>query len=359
MHRRISHWLSQGLIYNLGGLPHDMLQFSFREYAPGRRDRWRDSVLGRGLQNVSHETIIGIMNQHPVGSHPKPTLLLAAFKKMLEHPNEELAYNRESCVEFHHFFVAVFASYAKALATLHSISNATNVSQGRKKDAAVEVKKSGLLFWMFAHSPMLHHHLEGLRKHGALYMPVETSRGFYRSYLGFGDPLGEQDEDGDVEVESCHLLKNHHRAATDMIILKWIRIQVIYFEAVHRLSDHYRRYGDQVPDVEISLLAVKTPFVAMEHWEHTVRKAIVQPSSDHLLKGDSPFNAETALSLIKDLGQNDDAATDRKFGSMLSTWSQNLFFGTIHCDAALASLTKDCGAMDSILGNSSRLGAKV
>jgi hypothetical protein len=358
MHRRISHWLSQGFIYNLGSLTHDMLQLSYREYAPRRRERWRDSLLGRGLQSLSHKTIVGIMNQHPVGSHPKPTLLLAAFKKMLEHPGE-LAYNSDTCVEFHHLFVAALANYAKALAILHTISNTMTPPLRQKTEAAAEVKRSGLLLWMFAHSPMLRHHLEGLRKHGALYMPIEASCGFYRSYLGFGDPIGEQDEDGDVDVELRQLLRNDHRAAMDKIVLKWICLQALYFESLHQLSDHYRRHGHQVPDVEISLFAVRTPYVAMEHWEHTVRKAIVQPPSGQLLTRDDPFNAETAMSLIKDLGQNSDATSDGKSGGMLSIWGRNMFFGAIHSDAALTSLIKYKDVLNSIFGSPSHLRVEV
>jgi hypothetical protein len=153
-------------------------------------------------------------------------------------------------------------------------------------------------------------------------------------------------------------MRNDHRAAIDKIVLKWMRLQAIYFEAVHRLSDHYRRYGDQVPDVEISLLAVKTPYVVMEHWEHTIRKAIVRPSPD-LLKSDSSFDAETAMSLIRDLGRNGDAPGDGKLASMLRIWGCSLFAGSIHCDAALTSLMKHGGAINSIFGSTACLCVEV
>jgi hypothetical protein len=342
MHRRVSHWLSQGFIYGLASLTPDSLQFSYQEYAPGPETSprlWRDFVLGKALLNMSHGTIVRIINQYPMESLSKPTLLLAAFKKALESSDEkEVAYNQQTCVEFHYMFVSTLTSYAKALATLHVVFNEVNSTLRQKAEAATEVKRRGILLWKFAHSPMLQHHLEGLKKCGWLHLPDRESVIFYQAYFAFGDSLDERDVDRDVDEDLRYLMGNDRFPPIDSTLLKWIRLQVSYFEAIHQLSHHCRRLENQVPDVQISLLAVKTPFVRMEPWELTLQKLVVSPSSDQLTSA-SPFDADAAVVLIKGI-RHSSAKTERDPGSSLGKLPHNPFYGNVHCDAALASLMK-------------------
>jgi hypothetical protein len=121
MLQRITHWLSQGFIFNLGKLEEDDVRSAFlcnnSCVEVETKKQASDTVLHNIIMNDSW-AIEGVLNTYskaPFSTYLKLPNLCAAFGVGWK-PEE--AYNVNTCFEFHQLLVATLIGYGQGLAAL-------------------------------------------------------------------------------------------------------------------------------------------------------------------------------------------------------------------------------------------------
>jgi hypothetical protein len=123
MHRRITHWSSQGFISNLGEITEDHVQSAFISRSSHLElEEGPDFVLG---DIVTEWSIEDVMNYPNIPSSTKTYLelpnLRAVFKAELK---PEQAYNVNTCVKFHRLLVNILIGYRRVLGALKKVISA-------------------------------------------------------------------------------------------------------------------------------------------------------------------------------------------------------------------------------------------
>jgi hypothetical protein len=302
MHRRMTHWSSQGFISNLGEITEDHVRSAFISRSPRpeleEEIKGKDSALGHF---VIEQSIEDVMNNPNVPSSTKTYLelpnLRAVFKAELE---PEQAYNVDTCVEFHRLLINTLIGYGRALGMLKEVINAemdeVNQSRGALlENHASEVYQWAVLLWRIAYSHMLLHHLKRLEADYRLTVPTHASF-MIAKYSKFTSFNGDAE---DVEYPDVELLTSSPTSLTSrsdskaLMFRNWIRLQVIHLASLSTLStfslgvEIHSRY-----DVNIRLFAVK-PFQAPLMPCRTVIENLV-PTTDR------EFDSECAITLIQE-----------------------------------------------------------
>jgi hypothetical protein len=136
MHHRMKNWSSHGFIQILGQKVTEVVVLdSYKRYNQNQPHR-QDSFLGEVLLNMSDDDIQKVMEHYPhAGSRVlRLTKLRAAFRDVLRTKLEgAITYNKDTCIEFHQFLVALLFGYWKSLTVFRSLMNTPVVKKKKKK----------------------------------------------------------------------------------------------------------------------------------------------------------------------------------------------------------------------------------
>ena len=329
MFQRIIDWSSQGYIFELSEVPVDKLEPN-TSYAPRRNRHNHD--LARILLSMDEKDQVRSLIMEPCGKSEwrseRLTNLLSTFTQ-LEHQTSQHheMYNLNTCVEFHRLLVATLLAYGIALSTLRD----------NKEDGAClkRVWHCGGLLREIASSLMLRQHLKACVAWISIPINEEGHLKRYQDYTGFPE-TGCQDPDvADPGLGNAPGMDLDGSESSDIVFLKWIRLQVNHWLALGTLSRTVGFPSDQDAKLTISLLAVNFPNSPrpMESWRDTVKNLIslnLNPACSYSASDVEEFIAAR----IARPPQPDQHRVFKK-------WHKGYTFtATIHCEAALASLAK-------------------
>ena len=372
MRRRMTSWSSQGYFYCLGRLSEHTVQQLYRVFAANTDplSKRKDSALYSVLTDTLVQEVMGeYLEKDQDAQRPKDSLLpnlrkaLQASNQASNSPNNT-AYNADTCVEFHQLLVATLTGYGKALRL---------ISEAYQKDdqegllnCAHRLWRFTHLLWRIAYSRMLRYHLSALDAGDVLVTPLNAVvwRGQYFDYarnagmvvkLERGgrkqDPdennEGQEDDDEDLEDEENRYKKRPEEEVkcTSYEFHRWIRLQVIHFQALEILTSF--RTPSQLKHtlgIDISLLAVKPSPAPPEHWKTTLRKLARDPQAtptENVTPTVIDFDAVETL-LERRIRDPIPPGQEGRFTTILEAFrSQKFRFSfSVHCEAALAALTK-------------------
>jgi len=194
MVRRITCWSSCGFIHLLAAIPDDVVKNAF---TPPTAQITRRKDMGLADTFVSSENIElirDVMAAHPTAGTKYPDHLAASLRQLVQAENvdevESTLYSKDTCIEFHHFLVALLCYYHKKSVEL---SDAMVPSKGQSiRLAAMRFWNAGNLLWKVAHSQILHNHLNALQAAGSLHVPTKSNKTIYKSFLkGKGEDGGD------------------------------------------------------------------------------------------------------------------------------------------------------------------------
>jgi hypothetical protein len=277
--------------------------------------------------------------------------------------NPKTHYTLEMCLAFHKLLVVTLHRYGQNLAQCASARTAGNAD-----DLETQVKKLHSkvnLLWCIGYSSFLVFHLQVL----CVGLSVPPSNGltkFITDYLGFmptsdlegtvtaeGPPTGENgtpnDVDSEVDEEAKFLLGGLENSDSSTLVLmfrRWIRLQTSHFQAINVLSPQRgHKYNGKV---EITLLNVRMPpkNPTIQPWRNILEEH-APPSFDIGNVLQTLTQRATAFYSAKNTeGTLQPHSIIKAFSSVLGYAEKEIddptlvFSGNVHCEAALASLTK-------------------
>jgi hypothetical protein len=136
------------------------------------------------------------------------------------------------------------------------------------------------------------------------------------------DDDGEDAEDDGEDVNEHDRMdlgkgKEVHPLVTTY--MRWLRLQVFYFESVRLLCRVGRRLSEISRKLSVKVVTTNHPGIAMQPWEDVVTILMASLGNEDIT---------SAINLIQELGT-------RKVEKLIS------FIGTLHCEACLGSLASD------------------
>lgn len=377
MHRRATHWSSTFRLQSLRGISADDMHAEFLKNSPSlKRPKRSNSTLAKLLIGMT------------VGSFPvdpdtqkavEVTNLLDAFILVLEGKEVDM-YNNNTCIEFHRLLVVTISSYMNALEALRAADTAVGLckdalqksGKGKGRDrnekmygkgeehvrnpsppagsqvssqdledlmdkrvaCAERVWKCWFLLWRIVSSGILSCHLEFLSMASWLPFPLA--------------PIGSEScinidytEENETHAKSTDMyLKDRDEL---LMFTKWYSEQVSYLSALDAISS--KEYYDGLEKdhgIVFKFIAAKSCNCKMDKWEDTLRSLAKSPPPTL-----SSFSAQAVINLLKQ--KIDEYTSDPKRDNILKAFTpkQNtptlydpIFYGTLHCETILISLTK-------------------
>ncbi|KAM6490946.1 hypothetical protein JOM56_010248 [Amanita muscaria] len=348
MLRRISHWSSHGFIMSLE-IDIPQLHSSYEDFHKNMPPDFfiyqkPDKTLARLFLESSEDDIAKIVNNHPhfPGVSPELPNLRKAFRDV-ESATQTTGYTADSYVEFHQLLLAILFGYEKALNNLKSHEAGSSSIVG----AATEVWNLTHFLWRIACSRMLRYHLAVLKFGKLLVIPTFSAKSIYHRQTVTHqnnpgtdtsteeDPVAvavdEEPDEGDI----ANLNMGEENPDVALVFLRWFRLHVTQFIALNNISAFCARSASRFT-LNISLLAVRSPPQSNISWE----EAIQELASLHPPGVNGTFNAKASIDFIKK--KVNIRSIGREPFKSLPQFSKPCFAlpGTVHCEAALASLSK-------------------
>jgi hypothetical protein len=272
MHQRITRWSAKGIIFCIARVEDNNVRVAYDEccsrgdvdmsYLSQRDLPLIKFVLGMGKDRV--ERVLRSYRFPGPLATSTPTLnqLISVFERIDKEQSTEAVYTQDTCVEFHHFLVAVLLSYSDALQQLKLSSKGD--SDTIRVDAE-NVWLLGNLIWKISDSKVLEIHMKVISN--SINQPSAASKKTYIEFVGGG--TAEENEKVENDGED-----NLSPPRMGLQCQQWIRLQASHFEGLHVLDSYCR--GRNLPEpptsIDISLIAVRAPPLEVEDWEETLTK---------------------------------------------------------------------------------------
>jgi hypothetical protein len=369
MKRRMHHWSSNGFLFSLSYSDGQRVQDAFRNYSNSKphtpANYRKDETLAKLFITLGEQRIQRIMQNYPSGQGstpvPSPTSLpnlSEAFKEILrEGSPQTTVYTLETCVEFHQFLVALLFTYSKALLQLSEVRKPKSDALDSEVRAAFEdLWNLSNLLWRVAYSRILRHHLTVLHHGGLLNVPVGTSRSTYEAFINLklvpsgvssssSDKEPQEPDDsssgGEQEDEDVsHLDVDTQHGDVVTVFLRWIRLHVTQFVALHIVSSFFQKHPKPLiarPHIfDTSLLAVRPPSHTIDSWEATIQNLASTVTLE------CKFDAAAVIQHIKDQAGMRTASLYGISCPILPKFQASTFVhvAAVHCEAALAAAAK-------------------
>ena len=190
MYCRLTPWSLQGYLYFLGMVSQDILEKSFQQFFSRltTRSTWKDTALSATLENDAW--VEEVMQGYPPGPNLEAPILqdlrLTKLRAALKNskPPMEMAYNADTCVEFHQLLVMALVGYGKALRLFSEASAQAKAHMTNLRDPAHHLWHFTHLLWRIAYSQMLCYHLAALVVGNAIYIPIDpqSMKDLYSAY---------------------------------------------------------------------------------------------------------------------------------------------------------------------------------
>jgi hypothetical protein len=394
MQRRIQHWSSLGYIYILGRLEDKQILDQYKgcigriQINPHRTDTY----LWSGLKALKDEEKTELVNHYTMRVDMQAAPSLDILLDVLECANtvpksNSPTYNKETCVEFHKLLIAVLCGYGSSLVRYHEKTKQITSPTEESYAMLATVWRYTSLFWKIASSRMFAYHLQLLGQLSGegmlLGMPNRYSKNVYQRFAKFGlleeveRVDGEKAKDGDLDLQAEGAegeIEGEVEADEDMrdelktlvedtpgapddakrcfeVYKRWMRINTSHYSALRVLA----LGKQQDPRVNISLVAVDQPTIGSDKvdWRPTIRRLSAVPASTN--PDSSPYDDEAVINaeaVIDVLQQKIDDRNSinriwHSFGKTTPKPRKELgdpgyvrLRGSVHCEAALASLAK-------------------
>jgi hypothetical protein len=321
MWRRVQHWASSAFINNLQLVSPERLQSAAPYLSQIRRSNRKDSKLASILIN-NVQGLDEIMSSiKKTASDLQP--LCDAFASQTSLPH----YNEKTCVAFHHLLVATLVGYRKALCDMKQPG-------GDMTAKARKAWRFAQALWHIAYSGMLREHLQLLDMRQLLAFADRAITNL-KEEVADGDDYGAV-EDHDAE-EMDHVAK--YTKDRPLTYARWIRLHVSHFVALEILTDFSTlpvivEHGN----IQISILTIRPPFKErMESRDEIIRNAIrADPKSR--LNPDAII--ATVNKMIEEMSNLLPVHEVPFIVKRFQEDAQPYLLGTIHCEAALASIMR-------------------
>jgi hypothetical protein len=236
LERRIRSGTASGVISGFM-MAEEFVQASYNRYGEEiEQSQRRDTAFGITLLDIPIDDLQSMMDSHPVplkGLAPL-TKLKMAFKKILASSTlepGETAYNKETCVEFHHLVTAILYGYRSSVFNFYE---AKKNSSNNMLSCAITLWGYLNILWRIAHSKMLHFHLTILNRSYALRGVLQVK----------GAKLNESGENGEG-TEELHSL-----------YVRWFHIQPSHYNGLEVLSAWCKA---NAKEININLVVVRSP----------------------------------------------------------------------------------------------------
>jgi hypothetical protein len=378
MRRRINHWSSQGFIYLLCRISGNDVRSATEEGRQLPKMHRRDGALGQLLLSLDHNQAIDrIMDYLPpkFGSETsRITNLLAAFEQAAASASgketpEEIRYNENACVEFHHLLIATLFGYGHALADFNDAKGAgmDRALMQVLEQCALKLWDATHLLWRISHSEIVQYHFWALDKKGFLNTPVAGGKNLYEAAVPFARKKAKEgketkianfdtEEDSEFQRLTIHDPRygqtqygsqDRYGSPAALAFRRWIRLHVSHFTALNILSTFSFGPGIQcIEDFKISLLSIKHPGppirIPRGDWEDVIRNLVSPPVPAEAPRplADGPFDAQVVIDILNNRINAPDGDTEPS--TIIKTFRKKTLIssGAVHCEAALASFVK-------------------
>ena len=375
MIRRINHWSSRGFICTLGSIGDPFVLESYMTFEATIKkqlSKRKDSALGKTLRDMQGDEVSRVMQWYPrrIEDDAKKdiqlTNLQASFKAMLDSKLEAAnVYNQDTCVEFHHLLIAVLIGYGNALAQFQESCGGKRKEKKREETELLQRQAEKVWFfahllWRISYSRVLRYHLAALEAGGFLSLPHDEAplRKKYDAYTRYGKKETNIVVDEDEEESRCLIESSQHRPNISVALTfqRWMRIQASQFAALDILSCFVLRHrGSPVKISHMAVRSDKVESLPAGNWETIVRKLSQTPNQT--------FDPDFVIQVLKNRSKN------RKWLEPFGVKAPSILYkfipdtielaGTIHCEIAMACLTKYHGWLANVDNGDSDSPVKV
>ena len=385
MHRRMKAWPALGLIMKLSLLSKETIEAAASKWTWSNDDVIPDESLAKYLRVTKPKNLEFFMSFSSVVPPPS----LANLRHFAE--SRKGVYCKNSILDFHRFCVCLVIGFARALEDVR-VASMQHSGQTHSNLDKVEAAATRVTYFIkpmlcLAHSQALFTHLDMLALGNALHMPIVASKEEYETFLkecltdgsstppstdaktvsgptttsmesdsvsGLGEglePVTEPSEDSEIIAMSSPVSS----IANGVLFRKWIMGFVGHFSAQSKLERNVTRLG-QTSQFQIRFIAAVRPQVDLGSWDDM--RELVNGVLQYI-KGSRSGNKKTAGQYMFRLSQhirqyNASSSQEKKsyhgvyqqFSKLLYfrdagvTEPENLFSGTLHCEAILAILVK-------------------
>lgn len=134
MHRRMDNWISMGYIYQMAVVPSASIVSEAETISTAADEKPRsDENLYRLLIQLASGTIKGIMNQFCLSPDDNIDSLMTALELKYKSGDwSSSVYNKDVCLEFHRFLIALLLGYGRSLCRLYECE----MEEGKRKEEA-------------------------------------------------------------------------------------------------------------------------------------------------------------------------------------------------------------------------------
>jgi hypothetical protein len=364
MHRRMSQWQSKSFTSLLTRISDDDLHWGSNYASSMGHPKRMDSALIKPIIDL-HNSIVQDKLQIPGFLSSGLPKLAAMCRRVRSSQRVEglRVYTKDTCVEFHQFFVAVLKGYRDALMKWKKIYEVAKKAQmgdvqwGHEETAryielrdacAIDVYNFGHLLWRIAYSQALRDHLGLLAANQRIVPPVYD---YYKQCVythdesGGGEAAGQDWAGQEAEEEAQELQQLMERGDVVLVYQRWIQLQVTQWAALDVLSSYSRRAAIslQGADISISLLFMNLRHSGkMKDWRAMIRQLVRQRITETSILHDtltSALDAEKVIGVIEEKIKQHAAPGAHTIFRKFEKDCPDLRCH-IHCEAVLAYLLK-------------------
>jgi hypothetical protein len=344
MYTRVMHWSSLGFLHHLSVIPDDVIHSAYNQYIFEGTPKGRDSNLTTLFLALEREKglLESIMKEHPNPVHRSSRLihLSNAFKSANDSTTAIHIYNRDTCVEFHHFLVALLAAYIKSLRALHASQTMT---------LGLKFYNLACAVFKVACSNMLRTHLDVLQASELqqdLVMPNEQAKNIYLANAPGGRKTraGEKQEDGEEENDDNEVFVECSKARDDnggpgpgpmsLVYRRWCVLLVAQFDGLKTLTKAYAH----MKNIEVQVLGIRPTLSPrkMNDWKTTILGLVESPESQ-VVGGARHFSAALAEQIIKILTEVQ-GQKEASLHSIINNFRKGFTFrGKVHCETTMGA----------------------